>query len=107
MAGENPVITGQRRQPGQRGHHVLHAAAGKIRPAAGTGKQGIPAEQGISAQQRDAAQRVTGGVEHLKRQSTHRDAVPLTVEIHAAEGHAGQFAFQGNSWVCGLLKSAW
>ena len=90
----DPVVPGKGGQPGQRGHHLLHAAAGKIRPAAGTGKQGVPAEQGISAQQRDAALGVAGGVKHLKLQRAHRDAVSLAVEIHAAEGDPGQFAFQ-------------
>ena len=33
-------------------------------------------------------------MKHLKLQRAHRDAVSLAVEIHAAEGDPGQFAFQ-------------
>ena len=33
-------------------------------------------------------------MKHLKLQRARRDAVSLAVEIHAAEGDPGQFAFQ-------------
>lgn len=104
-----PAAPGNRRQSsqqGQRGHHFIHAAAVKVRPAAGTGKEGIPAEQGVAAQQRDAALGMARGMEYLKLQGAHGQAVAVAIEIHAAERGMGQLVFQREQLGLGLSKSA-
>ena len=66
MPGQNLKIPLQLSQAAEGGQHLGHAAAGKIRPSAGPGEEGVPAEQQLPAAEDYAALGVAGGMEDLE-----------------------------------------
>lgn len=80
MAGVDLVIAGQGRDLRQRLQLDLHAAAGEIGAAAGTGEERVAGEERVTADERHAAGRVAGRLHDAEGQIADLDLVALLIK---------------------------